>query len=240
MSYIDGFLIAVKKDRMDEYKAMAELGRTVWMEHGATSYFEAVGDDIPYGKVTSFPRAVMAEDDETVIFSAVVYPSKEVRDACMKKVFEDERMKGQMDQMPFDGKRMIFGGFEAIVAADTLDAKVGYVEGFVLPVEAAKLDLFRQLVRDSASIWTDMGALSICEGVADDAPVGELTSFPRSVQMKEDETVAFAYVTYETREQREAVMAKIMADERVQKMMEPMPVDGQRMIFGGFRTIVQS
>ncbi|MFC3217825.1 DUF1428 domain-containing protein [Tianweitania populi] len=113
--YVDGFLLAVPKDRLDDYKQIAEAAAGLFMEWGATSYMEAVADDVPYGELTSFPRAVMAKDDEVVIFSYITYPSKAVRDAAQKKMMENERMKPMMEDMPFDGKRMIFGGFKAIV-----------------------------------------------------------------------------------------------------------------------------
>lgn len=115
MTYVDGFIVAVKKDRLDDYTALAEKAKGVWFEYGATSYVEAVGDDVPYGELTSFPRAVQAQDDEVVIFSWITYPSRAVRDDVMKKVMEDERLKGDMADMPFDGKRMIYGGFRTIV-----------------------------------------------------------------------------------------------------------------------------
>ena len=115
MTYVDGFLLAVPKARLDEYKEMARRGSEVWMAHGALSYVETVGDDVPYGELTSFPRAVQAKNDEVVIFSWVTYESRAERDRIMKKVMEDPRMQGDMEKMPFDGKRMIFGGFEAIV-----------------------------------------------------------------------------------------------------------------------------
>lgn len=115
MTYVDGFLLAVPKARLEEYKELARKANQVWMEHGALSYLEATADDVPYGEVTSFPRAVQAQDDETVIFAWVTYESREARDRIMKKVMEDPRMQGDMEKMPFDGKRMIFGGFEAIV-----------------------------------------------------------------------------------------------------------------------------
>lgn len=115
MPYVDGFLLAVKNDRLDDYKALAELAGDVWMEHGALSYMECVADDVPYGELTSFPRAVQKQEDETVIFSWITYESRAARDAVMKKVMEDERMKPNMENMPFDGKRMIFGGFKTIV-----------------------------------------------------------------------------------------------------------------------------
>jgi uncharacterized protein YbaA (DUF1428 family) len=115
MSYVDGFVIAVPKARLDDYRAMAKVGGQVWMEYGALSYVETLGDDVPYGEVTSFPRAVQATDDEVVVFSWIVYKDKASRDEIMAKVMADERLKPWMADMPFDGKRMIFGGFETIV-----------------------------------------------------------------------------------------------------------------------------
>lgn len=112
MSYVDGFVLAVPKARLDDYKEMARKGGEVWMEHGALAYVECIGDDVPYGEVTSFPRAVQAKDDEIVVFSWVVYKSRESRDAVMAKVMADPRLKSDWETMPFDGKRMIFGGFQ--------------------------------------------------------------------------------------------------------------------------------
>jgi uncharacterized protein YbaA (DUF1428 family) len=117
MAYVDGFVIAVPKNRLDDYKRMAELGRDIWMELGAVSYVENVGDDVPYGELTSFPRAVQAADDEVVVFSWITYTSREDRDEIVKKVMRDPRMKIFEKDMPFDGKRMIYGGFKTIVQA---------------------------------------------------------------------------------------------------------------------------
>ncbi|MDZ4762218.1 MAG: DUF1428 domain-containing protein [Alphaproteobacteria bacterium] len=114
MAYIDGFLIAVPKAKLDDYRKMAELGEKVWREHGAIAYVESVGDDLRDGELTSFPRAVMAKDDEVVIFSWIVYPSREARDATNAKVMSDPRLVGQME-MPFDAKRLIFGGFRPLL-----------------------------------------------------------------------------------------------------------------------------
>ena len=111
MPYVDGFLLAVPNDKLDAYKALAELAGDVWMEHGALSYMECVADDVPIGELTSFPRAVQKKDDETVIFSWITYESRSARDAIMKKVMEDPRLKAAMATDVFDGKRMIFGGF---------------------------------------------------------------------------------------------------------------------------------
>lgn len=113
MAYVDGFILAVPKDKIEDYKAMARLGAEVWMELGALSYVECIGDDVPYGEQTSFPRAVQASDDEVVIFSWITYESRQKRDEINAKVMTDPRMS-QYDHTnsPFDGKRMIFGGFQ--------------------------------------------------------------------------------------------------------------------------------
>lgn len=116
MSYVDGFVLAVPKANIDAYRKMAQLGGTVWMEYGALSYVECFGDDVPYGELTSFPRAVQATDDEIVVFSWITYTDKASRDEIMAKVMADERLKSDMANMPFDAKRMIFGGFETFLA----------------------------------------------------------------------------------------------------------------------------
>jgi uncharacterized protein YbaA (DUF1428 family) len=111
MSYVDGFVLAVPKDNIEAYKELARKAGAVWMEHGATAYVETIGDDVPYGELTSFPRAVQAKEDEVVVFSWIVYPSRQKRDEVMRKVMADPRLEGSMKDAPFDGKRMIFGGF---------------------------------------------------------------------------------------------------------------------------------
>ena len=116
MAYVDGYLLAVPKAKLDEYWKMANLGREVWTECGALSYCEAVADDVPYGELTSFPRAVQATDDETVIFSFITYRDRAHRDEVNKKVMADARMNNfDMKNAPFDGKRMIFGGFNGTI-----------------------------------------------------------------------------------------------------------------------------
>jgi uncharacterized protein YbaA (DUF1428 family) len=115
MSYVDGFLIALPKANIEAYRKMAELGREVWMSHGALAYAECLADDVPYGELTSFPRAVQAKEDETVMFSWIVYRDRAHRDDVNSKVMNDPRMAGAMNDAPFDGKRMIFGGFEMVV-----------------------------------------------------------------------------------------------------------------------------
>ncbi|HEX2558837.1 DUF1428 domain-containing protein [Phenylobacterium sp.] len=114
MSYVDGYVLAVPKANLEAYKEMARTAGEIWKEHGARAYVECVADDVPYGEVTSFPRAVQAKDDEVVVFSFITYDSREQRDAINAKVMADPRLKGP-DESPFDMKRMIFGGFQPII-----------------------------------------------------------------------------------------------------------------------------
>ena len=117
MNYVDGFLIPVPTAKKEEYRRLAQTASAVFKDHGALTVVECWGDDVPEGKVTSFPMAVKRKEDETVVFSWIAWPSKAVRDAGMKKVMEDPRMDHDMKSMPFDGQRMIFGGFQVIVSA---------------------------------------------------------------------------------------------------------------------------
>ena len=119
MSYVDGFIVPVPKDQLAAYRKLARLACKVWMEHGALDYQEYIADDVAVGKVTSFPRSVKLKPDEIVIFSYIVYPSRKARDRTMAKVMKDPRLAKMMDPkaMPFDAKRMIFGGFKQIVSA---------------------------------------------------------------------------------------------------------------------------
>jgi uncharacterized protein YbaA (DUF1428 family) len=111
MAYVDGFVLAVPKQKIEAYKELARKAGEVWKAHGAKAFVECIADDVPYGEVTSFPRAVQAKDDEIVVFSWIVYESREQRDAVNAKVMADPRLKEDMSNMPFDGKRMIYGGF---------------------------------------------------------------------------------------------------------------------------------
>jgi len=116
-----------------------------------------------------------------------------------------------------------------------------YVDGFVVPVPTAKLDEYRQMAERAGNIWKEYGALAYWEGVADDVKPGKLTSFPQSVQLKDGETVVFSWIVYASREERDVINEKVMADPRLKDMMDPakLPFDGARMFFGGFKTLVK-
>src|SRR5690349_17278330 len=114
MSYVDGFVIPVPEGNKEAYRKLAAMAAPVFLEHGATRIVECWGDDVPDGKVTDFKGAVKAEPGENIVFSWIVWPSKEVRDMGNKKVMEDPRMRPG-PEMPFDGKRLIWGGFELML-----------------------------------------------------------------------------------------------------------------------------
>jgi uncharacterized protein YbaA (DUF1428 family) len=116
--YVDGFVTPVKKDKMADYKKMARACGKIWKEYGALQYMEAVADDVPNGKRTSFPRSVKLQDDEVVVFSYVLYINRKERDRIMAAVMSDKRLAKFMDPktFPFDGKRMFWGGFKEIVS----------------------------------------------------------------------------------------------------------------------------
>jgi uncharacterized protein YbaA (DUF1428 family) len=115
MNYIDGFVAAVPTANREAYRIHAEAAATVFKEYGALQLVECWGDDVPDGKLTSFPMAVKRELDETVVFSWITWPSKQVRDEGMKKVMVDPRLQPDTNPMPFDATRLIYGGFEMIV-----------------------------------------------------------------------------------------------------------------------------
>ncbi|GAA3527105.1 DUF1428 domain-containing protein [Zobellella aerophila] len=115
MNYVDGFVAAVPTKNKELYIRYARDAALVFKEHGALKLVECWGDDVPEGKLTSFPMAVKCREDETVVFSWILWPSREVRDRAMPKVMEDPRLQAEAKPMPFDGKRLIYGGFAMVV-----------------------------------------------------------------------------------------------------------------------------
>ena len=118
-TYVDGFIVPVPKRKLAAYRAMAKRAGKVWREHGALEYRECIAEDVKVGKRTSFPRSVKLKPGETVVFSWIVYKSRAQRDKIIAKVMKDPRLADFMDpkKVPFDGKRMIYGGFELFVDA---------------------------------------------------------------------------------------------------------------------------
>ena len=119
MAYMDGFVVPVPRKKLQAYRRMAQKAGKIWREYGATMFYECAADDVSYGKRTSFPRSVKLKPGETVIFSFIAYPSRASRDRINAKVMADPRLKNMMNvkDVPFDMKRMIYGGFAPILDA---------------------------------------------------------------------------------------------------------------------------
>ncbi len=116
-NYIDAVVTPVPKKNLEKYKKLSKLACKVWLDHGALEYYECEGDDVPKGEVTSFPKSVNLKPSEVVYINWIVYKSRKHRDSVMKKVMSDERMAFMNEEMPFDGTRMIFGGFKPVISS---------------------------------------------------------------------------------------------------------------------------
>ena len=229
--YIEGFVVAVPTANKEEYRKHAESAVPIFKEFGMTRMVEAWGDDVPDGKVTDFKRAVQANNDETVVFSWCEYPDKATRDAASEKMMSDPRME-EMGEMPFDGKRMIFSGFEPIIDQRG-EGSTGYADGYVLPVPNANKDAFLAMAEKAAPVFLEYGATRVVEAWGDDIRDGTVTDFKKAVKAEKGENVVFSYVEWPDKKTRDDGWVKIMADERMQPDGE-MPLDRQRMFWGGF------
>ena len=189
---------------------------------------------MPEGKVTDFRKAVDAKPDEKVVFAWFEYPDKATRDAANEKMMSDPRMKNMGETMPFDGKRLIMGGFDAIVEEG--GERGDYTDGFVVPVPEGKTDAYRELASKMAKVFRQHGATRVVEALSDDVPKGEVTDFYRAVKTEGDEKVVFSFIEWPEKATRDTAWEKIMADESL-KPDGDMPFDGKRMFWGGFEPI---
>ena len=239
MTYIEGFVIAVPTEKKEEFRKHAAALSPIFQELGATRVVEAWGDDVSRGKTTDFYGAVQAKDDETVVFSWFEYPSKAVRDAANDKMRNDARMMELGKDMPFDGQRMIMGGFTAIV--DEGDATGQYVDGFVVPVKPGKEEAYREMAATAAPIFREHGALRVVEGLEDDVADGKVTDFRRAVKLETGEKVVFSFIEWPSKQVRDEGWKKVMEDPRMQPDKDKeMPFDGPRMFWAGFAPLIDT
>ena len=240
MTYIEGFVAAVPTANKEAYRRHATDAVALFKEFGATRMVEAWGDDVPRGKVTDFYGAVQAKDDETVVFSWLEYPSRAARDAANEKIMSDPRMKEMGASMPFDGKRMIFAGFDSIVEEGSSEG-TRYVDGFILPVRPGQKEAYREMAANMAPIFREYGALRVLEGFEDDVPDGQVTDYRRAVKAQEGEKIVFSLVEWPSIGVRDEAWKKIMEDPRAQPDKDKeMPFDGPRMFWAGFAPILDT
>jgi len=238
MTYFEGFIVAVpaanKQAFRDHANELADLAR----EFGVARQLEAWEDDVPEGKVTDFRKAVDAKPDEKVVFSFFEYPSKAVRDAANEKFRSgDPRLQSFAERTPFDGKRMIMGGFEAIVEEGQDGG--AYTDGFVVPVPRGKREAYRELAAKMAKVFRQKGATRVVEAFGDDVPKGEVTDFYRAVKAEDGEGIVFSFIEWPDKATRDQAWKAIMEDESMRPQGD-MPFDGKRMFWGGFDTIVDT
>ena len=238
MTYVEGFIVAVPKAKREEYRRHATEFMPLFKEFGGRRHVEAWASDVPDGKVTDFRKAVQAKEDEDVVFSWFEYDSREARDAANEKIMSDPRMKEMGANMPFDGKRMVVGGFAPLLERGTGHGP--YVDGFVLPVPHEKREAYLAMAEKAATNFEKHGALRLVEAWGDDLPDGKVTDFRRSVQAKEDENVVFSWLEWPDKATRDAAWAKMMDDPEMQPDHGNMPFDGMRMFWGGFEVILDS
>jgi uncharacterized protein YbaA (DUF1428 family) len=239
MAYIEGFVAAVPAANKEAYRKHAAEAAPLFEEFGATRMVETWGDDVPDGKVTDFKRAVQAKEDEVVVFSWLEYPDKATRDAANEKIRSDPRMREMGAEMPFDGQRMIFGGFDSFID-ERVAGRSGYVDGFVLPVPSGNKRAYHDLASRMAAKFKEHGAVRVVETWGDDVPGGKVTDFRRAVKASEDEDVVFSWIEWPDKQARDAGWKKMMEDPSMQPDKDDMPFDGQRMFWGGFAPLLDA
>ncbi len=237
MAYVDGFVVAVPAANKDAYRKMAADSAPLFREFGVRRHVEAWGDDVPDGKVTDFKGAVKATPDEVVVFSWFEYPDRATRDAANQKIMSDPRMKQWGETMPFDGKRMIYGGFAAILDEGEGGA-MGYLDGVLVAVPDERKADYRDFSANHAALFKEYGARRVVDAWGDDVPDGKLTDFKGAVKAQAGETVVFSWVEWPSKEARAAAWGRMMEDPRMQALK--MPFDGKRVVYGGFAPILDT
>jgi uncharacterized protein YbaA (DUF1428 family) len=236
MTYFEGFVLAVPTANKQAFRDHAGKVAEITREFGVERQVEAWGDDVQHGKVTDFYRAVDAKEDETIVFAWFEYPSKATRDSANEKFRSDSRMMN-LGEVPFDGKRMIMGGFEAVV--DEGEGGGGYIDGWVVPVSTSKRDAYREHSAQNAKFFREYGATRLVEAFGDDVAKGEVTDFYRAVKAEDGENIVFAFIEWPDKATRDAAWPKVMEDERMRPQGD-IPFDGKRMFWGGFEKILDT
>lgn len=238
MSYYTGSLIPVPVANRDDYVAHARASWPILRDHGALRMVETWGVDIPRGKVNDLYGAVESRDGENVVFSWIEWADKAACDEAWKRMEQSEAMKA-MPPMPFDGARMIYGGFEPVVAVGN-DRGAGYIQGFALAVPEKNRQAYVDMANDAWNgAFGNKGALGMVEAWGIDVPHGKRTDFYRATLAEEGEVPLFSWVAWPDKATCDAA-ARAMEAEWQGKEMPQMPFDGRRMMWGGFEPVFDS
>ena len=236
MTYFEGFIVPVPEANKDAFRTHANELAPLLKDCGVRRQVEAWDSDVPEGKVTDFRKSVDATSQEKVAFAWFEYPDRQARDAANQKMMSDPRMQDP-GEAPFDGKRMILGGFDAIVEEGSPGG--AYIDGFVVPVPEGKREAYRALASKMAKVFRQHGATRVVEAFGDDVSKGEVTDFYRAVKAEDGEGVVFSFIEWPDKATRDEAWQKIMSDESLKPEGE-MPFSGQRMFWGGFDKVVDT
>jgi uncharacterized protein YbaA (DUF1428 family) len=236
MTYFEGFIVPVPEDNKGAFTKHANELAPSLRECGVRRQLEAWGNDIPEGKLTDFRKAVDAQPGENAVFAWFEYPNRQARDEANQAMMSNPQMAEMGSDVPFDAKRMIFGGFEGVVEEGSPGGS--YVDGIVVPVPNGKRDDYARLAAQNAKVFREYGATRVIETLGDDIQHGKVTDFYRAVQAEPDETVAFSFIEWPDKGARDQAWQKIMQDERMQHGGGLF--DGKRMFWGGFEVVVDT
>lgn len=238
MVYYTGCIAAVPAANREKYLEHVHEAWPLMRKHGAERMVECWGADIPKGKVNDLPGAVQAREDERVVFSWIEWPDKARADAGFEAMGKDPAMK-EMAPMPFDGSRMIYGGFEPVFSAGT-DREANYYQGFALAVPGKNREAYVKMASDG---WENLFRKSGCQGMVEgwgvDVPHGKQTDFYRATLAEDGEVPLFSWVAWPDRATCDKAAKEMEASMQGQPMPE-MPFDGMRMMWGGFEPIFDS
>ncbi|MEO5760664.1 MAG: DUF1428 domain-containing protein [Mesorhizobium sp.] len=237
MSYIAGFVAAVPAANKDAYREHVANAASVLKEFGTTRMVEAWGDDVPVGKITDFKGAVKAKPDEVITFAWHEYADKAAADAAYQTMMSDPRMAEIVASMPFDGQRMIIGGFTPFIDLST-SGETTYIDGSLVPVPAANKQAYLAIAAKQAAVIKEHGATRVVEAWGDDVSDGEITDYRSAVKATGDEVVVYALVEWPSKQVRDDAWKKVIADPRM--YADTMSYDNQRRVHGGFVTILDA
>jgi uncharacterized protein YbaA (DUF1428 family) len=237
MTYFEGFIVPVPEANKDAYREHAARFAPLVQNVGVRRMVECWDSDVPEGKVTDFRKAVDARPDEKIVFSWFEYPSRQARDAANEKFMSDPQMEEMGKDMPFDGKRMIMGGFDAIVEEGSPGGS--FTDGMIVPVIETKREDYRARASEMAKVFLKYGATRVVETLADDVAHGKVTDFYRAIKAEDGETIAFSFIEWPDKATRDQAWGKIMGDESLRPTGE-LPFVGKRLFWGGFEKIVDT
>jgi uncharacterized protein YbaA (DUF1428 family) len=237
MTYYTGSIAAVPTANKQKYIEHATAAWPLFKSYGATRMVETWGVDVPTGKVTDFYGAVSAKDAESIVFSWILWPDKATADAAWKKMESDPAMK-KLPEMPFDGVRMIFGGFSPVFEQGN-HTGAGYYQGFTLAVPEKNRAAYVEMANQGWQLFKKGGALGMIENWGEDVPHGKQTDFYRATKAEDDEIPVFSWTAWPDRGTCDAA-AKAMEAEMGDMDMSDMPFNGMHMMWAGFEPIFDS